>query len=200
MPFSWTFIPLVGAFIGWGTNLIAVRMLFRPQSPVGWGRFSLQGVVPKRRRALARSVAAAFEEELLSGGELAARVDALELEDEGRELLRGRLEAYLETLKTRIPMAALFLSPELEGQLKELAYEEMVKVLPDLKARIVSRLESDLNMRQLLEEKIETFELQRLEKIALKVASKELRSLEVLGGILGLGVGLAQLLLMRLWS
>ena len=48
--------PVIGAIIGYGTNAIAIRMLFRPRNPVMIGRFRLPftpGVVPKRKDFLA---------------------------------------------------------------------------------------------------------------------------------------------------
>ena len=48
--------PIIGAIIGYGTNTIAIRMLFRPRKPVMIGRFRVPftpGVVPKRKDFLA---------------------------------------------------------------------------------------------------------------------------------------------------
>ena len=48
--------PIIGAIIGYGTNAIAIRMLFRPRNPIMIGRFRIPftpGVVPKRKDYLA---------------------------------------------------------------------------------------------------------------------------------------------------
>lgn len=46
------FIPLIGAVIGLFTNWIAVKMLFHPKKRV----FGIQGVIPKRKEALADKI------------------------------------------------------------------------------------------------------------------------------------------------
>jgi uncharacterized membrane protein YheB (UPF0754 family) len=62
----WTqiwFAVSIGGLVGFATNWIAIKMLFHPRVKVfGW-----QGVVPKRREELARSVGRMLEEHLISG-------------------------------------------------------------------------------------------------------------------------------------
>lgn len=51
--------PVIGAAIGYCTNYIAVKMLFRPSYPVKLGNFTLPftpGVIPKRKEEMARAL------------------------------------------------------------------------------------------------------------------------------------------------
>ncbi|MEH3143570.1 MAG: DUF445 domain-containing protein, partial [Mycobacterium kyogaense] len=41
-------MPLIAAFVGWSTKLVAVEMLYRPLDFKGWGVFGWQGIVPRR--------------------------------------------------------------------------------------------------------------------------------------------------------
>ena len=55
-PFEVIAPPLIGAIIGYGTTVIAIKMLFRPHNQVMIGRFKVPftpGVVPKRKNQLA---------------------------------------------------------------------------------------------------------------------------------------------------
>lgn len=71
--------PVIGAIIGYLTNNIAVKMLFRPLRPIKIGKYTLPftpGIIPKGQSRLAKAVGAAvgnnlltedvFEEKLLS--------------------------------------------------------------------------------------------------------------------------------------
>ena len=61
--------PLIGANIGYCTNYIAVKMLFRPLKPVKIGKFTLPftpGVIPKRKDKLAQAVGTAVGEQLFT--------------------------------------------------------------------------------------------------------------------------------------
>ena len=46
-------IPVVSALIGWGTNVLAIRMLFGPTQRIGWKYFGWQGVIPSRAKKMA---------------------------------------------------------------------------------------------------------------------------------------------------
>lgn len=51
--------PIIGAMIGYGTNWIAIKMLFRPLKPIKIGNFTLPftpGIIPKRQEKLAVAI------------------------------------------------------------------------------------------------------------------------------------------------
>lgn len=51
--------PILGAIIGYGTNWLAIKMLFRPLKPIKIGKFTLPftpGIIPKRREGLAKAI------------------------------------------------------------------------------------------------------------------------------------------------
>lgn len=62
--------PLVGAGIGYITNDIAIRMLFRPRKAVYIGKWKLPftpGLIPKEKDRIAKMVGAAIQANLLNG-------------------------------------------------------------------------------------------------------------------------------------
>ena len=61
--------PLVGAAIGYCTNYIAVKMLFRPRRAIKVGRWQLPltpGIIPKRKSQLAHAIGQAVGEKLFT--------------------------------------------------------------------------------------------------------------------------------------
>lgn len=65
--------PLIGALIGYGTNYIAVKMLFRPLHPAKIGQFTLPftpGIIPRRKQALAHAIGVAVGDTLLTEKDL----------------------------------------------------------------------------------------------------------------------------------
>ncbi len=61
--------PLVGALIGYCTNYIAVKMLFRPLKPVMIGNYILPftpGIIPKGKQRLAKALGRAIGDTLLT--------------------------------------------------------------------------------------------------------------------------------------
>ena len=68
--------PLVGAVIGYCTNYIAVKMLFRPRRAVKLGKWQLPltpGIIPKRKPQLAHAIGQAV------GGQLFTETDVKEV-------------------------------------------------------------------------------------------------------------------------
>lgn len=61
--------PVIGAVIGYCTNYIAVKMMFRPLHPVKIGKFTLPftpGIIPKGKERLAKAIGAAVGKQLLT--------------------------------------------------------------------------------------------------------------------------------------
>ena len=61
--------PIIGACIGYFTNWIAVKMLFRPLNPIYIGRFQLPftpGIIPRRKAAFAKSIGDTVGQTLLT--------------------------------------------------------------------------------------------------------------------------------------
>jgi uncharacterized membrane protein YheB (UPF0754 family) len=189
-------VPVATTFIGWITNVVAVKMLFHPQKPINLGFMSLQGVVPKRQKKLAASLAEIIEKELVSVTDLTAKFDAIDLEKELDPVVDRFIEGLLKRIIGSIPMAGMFLQGGMGNQLKVLGKQELVKFLPELKEMISKKMHAEYDLRGFIEERIASFSLDKLEEIVMHVARKELRTIEVLGGVLGLLIGLLQMALM----
>jgi hypothetical protein len=90
---TWIVPPLVGAVIGYFTNWLAIKMLFRPLKPIYLGRFKLPftpGILPAERARLSESVGETVSTELLS-----AEVFRSRLADEG---LRSKVEEAIASI------------------------------------------------------------------------------------------------------
>ena len=200
MPVSYYFIPVVTALIGWATNVIAVKMLFHPRYPIDLGFMKIQGLVPKRRPALAKSLATLIDRELLSVSELVEEFNQIDIESEAEGMLDERLDAFIERVKVSIPMSVMFLTPDVIETLKEQASDELLKMIPQVKERIAQGLHDDLNIQEFVEEKIRNFSVRKMEEITMNIATKELKTIEVLGGVLGLAIGVIQVVLMTYFA
>lgn len=189
----------VGGFIGWITNLAAIRMIFRPHREIKILWFSIQGLVPKRRKELADSIAKTIDEQLLSVKDITAKLSAIELEGELDGIVSKIVEGKLkEELLKKIPMLAMFLNEKMMDKVKEYIKtaiyenrEEFIKVFE-------KKLEENMDFRKIISEKIEAFSLNKLEDLILSIASKELKGIELLGGVFGALVGGVQFIITRM--
>jgi len=66
---SWALPPIIGALIGYITNDIAIKMLFRPLRPYYIGRLRIPftpGIIPRQREKLAESIGVMVSRELIT--------------------------------------------------------------------------------------------------------------------------------------
>ena len=56
--YKYASIPFIAAFIGWGTNWLAIKLMFHPLEFVGYKPLYLgwQGIIPSRAEKMARIV------------------------------------------------------------------------------------------------------------------------------------------------
>lgn len=193
-------LPLMGALIGWGTNLLAIRSLFRPVEPyrIPLTPWAVQGLVPKRKQELAASVAFLVEKELVNWGDLLQKIDNSSFEKQilanvegfAREWLAGRLPRLLPRV----------LNEALQGYFTGAIVEAFRDKLPETMDRLTRTAEEEVNIRSLVEEKIGGMTLDGLEELVFTVARQELKQIEYLGAIIGLLVGTAQAAIVYLWN
>jgi len=193
-------IPFVGALIGWSTNKLAVKMLFRPYKPIiiPLLGIEIQGVIPKRQGEIAKVVGQVVEEELLSVDDIIEHIHQSDLTSK----LQGSIsEAVRSKVMRKVPS---FLPASLKSILSEILNDLIKKEIPPMIDNLIDKLvvnfKEDIKPSKMVEEKINKFNLLELEKVILAIASKELRHIEILGGILGFIIGLIQLLFIAVIS
>lgn len=190
-------LPIVAAVIGWGTNVIAIRMLFWPREPIRFFGFELLGVLPKRKQDIARSIGEVLNDDLLPTEELIAAVNSEETRTRVARLITDNLTAKIQRFLPR------FIMEHAEGKirplLEDLVSSEMENLFTQLSEDFSQELKEQRFLAKLVEDKINSFDLVHLEQLVLKVARNELRYIELVGAVIGFVIGLVQILLVRLF-
>ncbi|KYH32262.1 DUF445 domain-containing protein [Neomoorella mulderi] len=185
----WILIPLIGAFIGWLTNVVAIKMLFRPRRPVKIFCWTLQGLIPKRQAEIAANIAGVVDKNLLPLNEVLAHLNTPAVA--GRitaivaEVARRRL---VERLPSFIPQGL----KEAAGRaVEETLHREMPPALQELIEELGRNPEA-FSIGEILAAKFKKLNLNQVEEVVVEVAGRELRYIEWLGGLLGFLIGLVQ--------
>lgn len=185
-------IPIVSALIGWITNYLAVKMIFRPRRPVHILGFEILGLIPKRKSDLARKIGETVETELLSHKDIHAAVSTEGFHNHLLDVIMGKIDQLLAKVMGGNPLVAMMLSGEAAGGIRQMLREELGKALPGVLEELFEKMEEEINFKDIVREKVESFDLSKLESIIYAIAAKELKAIEILGGVLGFVVGLAQ--------
>ncbi|MDD2574080.1 MAG: DUF445 family protein [Firmicutes bacterium] len=198
MLLKFAFMGLVGAGIGWFTNRIAIRMLFRPQTPIRIPVIGLtiQGLIPRRRREIAGSIGEVVDRELVSIEEI---VLSLAAEKNREEIIEAIKEKVEDITKSSLPgLIPVYIKELIADYINDIVDEQANMVINELVENIIHKAAMEMNLRQMIEDKINQFDLGKLEDIILSVADRELKHIEYLGAAIGFVIGLAQATLVYL--
>ena len=183
----------IGAMIGWITNYIAIKMLFRPYKEMNFLFFKIQGLIPKRRSEIAISIADTVQKELISLKDITSSLNADELEEKMGTVIDKILEEKLESeITKKFPMLAMFLSDEIINKIKSMIKISILENKETIINMFTSYLEEKVDFKKIIIENVEAFSLEKLEEITYSLAKKELKHIEVIGAILGGIIGVFQ--------
>ncbi len=192
------FVPLTGALIGWVTNSIAVGMIFRPRNPLRIGPFTFVGLIPKRRAELAATIGETVERELISHRDIRRLLRSPSFHGEMASAVGTRVDDLVTRYLGRGSLVDLFLSLDVAEKIKQRISREVEESLPEMMEVLLKKVEDNVDFKKIVEEKIASFELDKLESIVHSIAARELSAIKRLGGILGFLVGLVQVCVIEL--
>lgn len=183
-------IPLISAFIGWLTNYLAIKSLFRPIKKRKFLFFEFFGLIPKRQKILSKNIAEIIENYLFS------QKDILELIEKPENLkkIKSKLIPILEEkILEKIPdMFKTIATPIL----KNILDSQIDSILKKLIEELSNNLFENIKIKNIVYNKLINYKVENLEKIIYKIADKELKHIEYLGALIGFLVGIFQIILM----
>lgn len=186
-------LVLIGAMIGWITNFIAIKMLFRPYKEINFFFFKIQGVLPKRKNEIGRSIAEVVNNELVSIKDIISKISADDIEENMGGIIDKILESRLkEEIVKNFPMAAFFLSDSMLEKIKGIIRQSILDNKDEMIKVFGEYLESKVDIKKIIAEKVDGFSLEKVEEIIVSLAKKELKHIEYIGAVLGAVIGLAQ--------
>jgi uncharacterized membrane protein YheB (UPF0754 family) len=192
--------PVIGSLIGWATNYIAVRMLFRPRKPYRLLGFTILGLIPKRQAELAESIGETIETQLLTVDDLAGMLNTPDIHERVQTLITREIDSFVNNLAEQNPIVGMFLQGEMAEQVKSVLVSQLKSSIPSMLEEVLNGLKSKLTISSFIKAKIESLELEALEELVYRVSAHELKTIELLGGVLGFVVGCIQLVILSLLS
>ena len=107
--------PVIGAIIGYCTNYIAVKMLFKPLKPVKIGNWTLPftpGIIPKGKARMAKAMGEAVGDHLLTKQDL----EQILLSDEVKKTVVQAVGSGLQTIQSNEDTVETFLGHYVEQE------------------------------------------------------------------------------------
>lgn len=186
-------LVLIGALIGWITNYIAIKMLFRPYKEVNLIFFKVQGLLPKRRNEIGNSIAEVVNNELVSIKDIISKISPKDIEENISTIVDKILESRLkEEILKNFPMAAFFLSDSMLLKIQNIIKQSILDNKDEMIRVFADYLENKVDIKSIITEKVNAFSLEKIEEIIITLAKKELKHIEYIGAVLGGVIGLVQ--------
>ena len=185
-------MPLIGALIGWGTNLFAIKLIFRPLNPIKipFLGTEIQGLIPKRRLEISKNIGETLEHEIISPEEIMENI----VSEETKAIILEHIKVMIASrIGEKLPG---FIPSGFRGTIVNY-FNDVIdrtgnEIYDEMKSKFIKKAKAKLRIRDLVEEKINSFDLVQLEKLIVKLSKQELKQIEILGGIIGFFVGAIQ--------
>src|SRR6056297_2447107 len=148
MNYYYFLIPIIGAIIGYFTNYIAVKMLFRPLLPINIPIFniSIQGLLPSRRDELAVSIAESIESNLLSIESIIEEFDKEVIKEELNIIIKETIEKKInDNFKYVMPKMLKDVSREI---LTDIVQEEIDNNFDSWMDNIANKIKNEVDLKE----------------------------------------------------
>ncbi|MBF0349763.1 MAG: DUF445 family protein [SAR324 cluster bacterium] len=191
---AWWILPLAGAFVGYATNWLALKMVFKPIEPKKVGPFTFQGVFLKRQPEVAEEYGKMVSSKVLTPQRI---LDAILHGTHSAKVLqivhhnvKHMVDNYAGLVK---PLFQLVLTTKGYIDLKNMACDKVVQTLPDTVRAFHPYMEESMNVSQVLCERMKSLTPLEFERILHPVFEQDEWILIAVGAVLGACAGLFQL-------
>ena len=184
-------LAIIGGLIGYITNVIAIKLIFRPINPIKIPILNIEiiGMIPKRKTEIATNIARVVEEQFISVDEITDNIITEQDKQHIIDYIKVRVKLILSEKMTLIPSTIRNL---VQNYVSEIIEDEIREGIDELSEEMIIKTKNRINIKEIIEDKINELDLYELETIILQIVKNELRHIEVLGLILGFFIGIVQ--------
>ena len=184
-------LAVIGGLIGYITNVIAIKLIFRPINPIKIPILNIEilGMIPKRKTEIATNIAKVVEEQFISIDEITDNIITEQDKQHIIDYIKVRVKLILSEKMTLIPSTIRNL---VQNYVSEIIEDEIREGIDELSEEMIIKTKNRINIKEIIEDKINELDLYELETIILQIVKNELRHIEVLGLILGFFIGIVQ--------
>lgn len=184
-------LATIGGLIGYITNVIAIKLIFRPIVPIKIPIINKEiiGLIPKRKSEIANNIGEIVAQEFISIDEILDKAITEKDKQNILEYIKIKIKLIIDDKMGFIPggfknIVQSFISDAIE--------EEIKLSIDELEEEIKININKRINIQEIIETKINNLDLYMLENLILKVVKNELRHIEILGLVLGFLIGIVQ--------
>ncbi len=165
-----------GAVIGYLANRLAIWMLFHPIKPIKVGPFTIQGIFPKKKGAIADRIASVISERVVTKEEVTNIV---------KEAIESRMNGS-------IPVVSRITPPVLKGITESL----LKHVILGITSSFLEGAKDEIDVREYIMRKFDEVGDREFEEMFMDAVGKELKYISLNDALLGALVGALEVVVM----
>ncbi len=188
----------VGTLIGWFTNYLAIKLLFRPYKEINFLFFKIQGLIPKRRDEISENISETVEKELISIDDIVGKFQNGGFSDEMIDTFLDKVigKKFQDSILEKNPLLKMFVNDSVIEKIKKHLKKTILENEEEIIEGMVETVKEKIDFKEIMLEKMLNFSLQEVENIILRISKKELKHIEIIGGVLGGIIAVFQFFLM----
>lgn len=187
-------LPVCGFIVGWITNFLALKVIFRPVEPVQVGKLIIQGLFLKRQSEVAESFARINCVELLNTEKMWNFILKGPNRGKFQALLRAHSIVFTEQLIGGLrPFALAAMGSEGFAKMKEEVAQKVIEKMPTIIPLTYEYTTAALDLENTIRQRMEELSSKDFEAVLHPAFEEDEMTLIFLGGFLGLLVGVVQI-------
>ncbi|MCB1200639.1 MAG: DUF445 family protein [Leptospiraceae bacterium] len=194
---EWWTLPIQGVIVGYLTNYLALRMIFRPLHPKKFGPFTYHGLFLKRQAEVSKQYAELVAQNILTPRKILEQVLYGRATEEIFALIRQSVARAVDhTANVAKPIMSITMGSEKYDMLRDYAVAKMTGLIPASAQRLEKYVGEAMDIERTMYERMKALEPDEFEKILRTAFQEDEFILILVGAVLGAAVGLGQGLFM----
>jgi len=192
---SWL-LPICGFIVGWLTNYLALKVIFRPLNPVKCGPITIHGIFLKRQDEVSETFSRVNCNELLTTERMWESILEGPKRKNFQVLLRAHSIVFTDKLIGGLkPIALRTMGMDQFAMMKEDVAAKVITMLPDIIDLSYDYTTTALDLERTICEKMKALTAEEFEGVLHPAFEEDEMTLIFIGGVLGMLVGIIQMFL-----
>ncbi len=191
-------MPVFGAFIGWFSDWLALKMVFRPREPTRYlGLFAWQGLFLKRRHEVATAYGEMIAAEVITARNIFESALTGRMSDRLMNLVGRHVQNLIEQQAgVAQPLLVLAVGGRRLQQIKAAMSARLIARLPGLLRHAEDYVDSAMDVRGVLVQRMQSLSTLEFERVLRPVFEQDEWKLIAVGALLGFLIGELQVIVM----
>ncbi|EED90255.1 predicted protein [Thalassiosira pseudonana CCMP1335] len=192
---SWV-LPFFGFLVGWATNWVALKVIFRPLNPQKIGPFTIHGIFLKRQKEVSETFARVNCVEILHTKAIWETILNGPLSSNFYAMLRAHSIVFTEKLVGGMkPLAVTAMGSQQFSEMKEEIAKKIAENLPIIMPHSYQYTTEALDMENTIRERMQKLSYPEFEGVLHPAFEEDEILLIFVGGVLGLIAGAIQVVI-----